>query len=153
MRSNAPLPGTIRRSREEPIHEEEEELIRGVAVIPYCQTVTNRSVRLLRWQGIKATSYPLSRMKQHLWSVKDSLGLKVPSVYWVPCECGATYVGRRVCLCITEHKRHVQLDQAKLGFWTWCGVWEYFCLVSVWQLAIMCHQRIVGDCLDTVAWH
>lgn len=58
----------------------------------------------------------LCKIKQHLWSVKDLLGLRVPGVYWMPCQCGASYVGqtvRLVSLCITEHKRYLRLRRLK----------------------------------------
>lgn len=63
---------------------EEEDLTRGgggeedVAVIPYCNTVTNRLARVLRHRNITTTSYLLVKIKQKLRSVKDPLGLNVP---------------------------------------------------------------------------
>jgi hypothetical protein len=46
--------------------------------------------------------------------VKDDLGLKVPGVYRIPCECGDVYVGqtgRSVEARCKEHMRHIHLEQ------------------------------------------
>jgi hypothetical protein len=45
--------------------------------------------------------------------VKDDLGLKVPGVYWIPCECRKVYVGqtgRSIETRCKEHMRHICLD-------------------------------------------
>jgi hypothetical protein len=49
-----------------------------------------------------------------LRSVKDDLGLKVPGVYWIPCECGKVYMGqtgRSIETRCKEHMRHIHLHQ------------------------------------------
>jgi hypothetical protein len=49
-----------------------------------------------------------------LRSVKHDLGLKVPGVYRIPCECGKVYVGqtgRSMETRCKEHRRHTRLDQ------------------------------------------
>jgi hypothetical protein len=49
-----------------------------------------------------------------LRSVKDDLGLKVPVVYRIPCECRKVYVGqtgRSIETTCKEHTRHIRLDQ------------------------------------------
>jgi hypothetical protein len=46
--------------------------------------------------------------------VKDDLGVKVPGVYRIPCECGKVYVGqtgRSIETRCKEHMRHIRLDQ------------------------------------------
>jgi hypothetical protein len=46
-------------------------------------------------------------------SVKDDLGLKPPSVYSVPCECGQFYIGqtgRPNETSVKEHQRHIRLE-------------------------------------------
>jgi hypothetical protein len=48
--------------------------------------------------------------------VKDDLGLKVPGVYRIPCECGKVYVvqtGRSVEARCKEHMRHIHFEQPK----------------------------------------
>lgn len=100
----------VKRRRVKPV--EEEEPIWKAVVVPFYQTATNRLARLLSCRNIRATSYPLPKLKQQLCQVKDLLGLKVPRVYRVPCECEASYVGQRgrlVSMRIIEHKRHLQL--------------------------------------------
>jgi predicted GIY-YIG superfamily endonuclease len=49
-----------------------------------------------------------------LRSVKDNLGLNVPGVYQIPCECGKVYMGqtgRSIKTRCKEHRRHIYLDQ------------------------------------------
>jgi hypothetical protein len=46
--------------------------------------------------------------------VKDDLGLKVPGVYRIPCECGEVYVGqtgRSMEARCKQHMRHIRLEQ------------------------------------------
>lgn len=43
-------------------HENEEENIRGVAVIPFCSSVTNRVARLLMRWNIKTVSHPPKKL-------------------------------------------------------------------------------------------
>jgi hypothetical protein len=46
--------------------------------------------------------------------VKDDLGLKVPGMYRIPCECGREYVGqtgRSIEARCKEHIRHIRLKQ------------------------------------------
>lgn len=54
----------------------EEKVIKGLVVIPYYSTVTNRLSPLLWRKGIKT----LSPIRQILWPVQDPLGLQVPGV-------------------------------------------------------------------------
>jgi hypothetical protein len=47
--------------------------------------------------------------------IKDDLGLKVPGVYEIPCECGKIYVGqtgRSIEARCKEHTRHIRLKQS-----------------------------------------
>jgi hypothetical protein len=47
-------------------------------------------------------------------TVKDSLGLRTPGVYSIPCEWGRVYIGqsgRSIQLRIKEHNRHIKLAQ------------------------------------------
>lgn len=57
--------------------------------MPFYQTVTNRLAWLLSHRTLRTMSYPLTKLKQQLYQVKDTLGLKVLAVYIIPCECGA----------------------------------------------------------------
>lgn len=73
-----------------------------------------------RWEddcrNVRTVFYSLMKVKQQLRPIKDPLGLKVPGVYKVTCDCGASYVGqmgRLMSVRVTEHKCHV-----KPGQWT-----------------------------------
>jgi hypothetical protein len=47
-------------------------------------------------------------------TAKDDLGLKIPGVYRIPCECGKVYIGqtgRSIEARCKEHMRHTRLDQ------------------------------------------
>jgi hypothetical protein len=54
--------------------------------------VSNKISRLLARHNIKTVHIPKKNI-HILRMVKDDLGLKVPGVYWIPCECGKVYVG------------------------------------------------------------
>jgi hypothetical protein len=74
---------------------------KGIAVLPYQQTISNKI-------SIPKKNIHMLRM------VKDDLGLKVPGVYRIPCECGKVYVGQRgrsIDARCKEHMRHICLDQ------------------------------------------
>jgi hypothetical protein len=52
--------------------------------------------------------------RQLLRTAKDNLGLKIPGVYRIPCECGKVYIGqtgRSIEARYKEHMRHIQLDE------------------------------------------
>jgi hypothetical protein len=53
-----------------------------------------------------------------LMPVKDDLGLKVPGVYRIPCECDKVYIGqtgRSIEARCKEHMRHVCLKQPDMS--------------------------------------
>lgn len=51
---------------------EDDDVIRGVAVIPFYSAVTNRLTRALLRRNIKTVSYLLIKIKQFMKSVKIS---------------------------------------------------------------------------------
>jgi hypothetical protein len=61
---------------------------KDTALLPYHQTVSNRSSRLLARQNIKTVHIPKKKNIHMLMMVKDDLELKVPVVYRIPHECG-----------------------------------------------------------------
>jgi hypothetical protein len=63
-------------------------------VLPYQQTVSNKISRLLTKYNIKTVHVSRKRNRQLLRTVKDDLGLKIPGVYPIPCECGKVYIGQ-----------------------------------------------------------
>jgi hypothetical protein len=68
-----------------------EEKPTGVAVLPYQQVITNKISRLLAKYNTRTFHVPRKNIYM-LRPVKDDLGLKVPGVYRIPCECGEVYV-------------------------------------------------------------
>jgi hypothetical protein len=48
-----------------------------------------------------------------LLSVKDSLKIRTPGVYRIPCECGRVYIGqtgRSVNIRLKEHQQHIRIE-------------------------------------------
>lgn len=65
---------------------EEEEEIRGIAVLPFSGPVTNQISRLLGRHNIKTVSHPVLKVGKCLRSVKDPLGLCVPGGFKISCS-------------------------------------------------------------------
>jgi hypothetical protein len=64
--------------------------------------------------NINSVALPPRKISNFLPPVKDELGLKIPGIYRIPCECGKVYIGqsgRTVHLRIKEHDRHLRLTQ------------------------------------------
>lgn len=95
---------------------EEEDVIQGVALIPYYTTVTNRLTRLPQKKNIRTVSFTLVTIRQLMRPMKYSLGLNVPGIYKVLCTCGACYLGqtgRTVNFRTKEHQTHVRLENTE----------------------------------------
>ncbi|KDR11794.1 uncharacterized protein LOC110836755 [Zootermopsis nevadensis] len=74
----------------------------------------NRISRLLARHNIKSVGLPPKKIPSFLRLVKDDLGLKMPGVYSIPCECGKVYIGqtgRSVEARIREHEHHIWIGQ------------------------------------------
>jgi len=57
---------------------------------------------------------PSVSLTGNLPPVKDTLGLREPGIYSIPCECGKVYnvqSGRSIQFRIKEHSRHIRLTQ------------------------------------------
>lgn len=139
--------------------EEEEKPIWGVgvAVIPLYQNVTNRLPRLLSRRNIRTTSYLLTKLRQQLRSVKDSLSLKAPGVYRVPCECSASHVeqtGWLVSLRVTEHKQYMclgQMEKPAIAHHYWAqGHQARFANTKVLYQSDNWHRRMTRESLEIV---
>jgi hypothetical protein len=79
----------------------------STAILPYQKAITNKI-------SIKTVHIPRKKNMQMLRPVKDDLGLKLPGVYQIPCECGKVCVGqtgRSIKARCKEHMRHVRLKQ------------------------------------------
>jgi hypothetical protein len=86
----------------------------GTAVLPYQQVVSNKIGRLLIKYNIKTVHVPKKKNRQLFRPANDDLGLKIPGVYRIPCECGKVYIGqtgRSIEARCKEHMRHRRLDQ------------------------------------------
>jgi hypothetical protein len=69
---------------------------------------------MLAKHNIKSVAMPPKKIHNYLPPVKDPLGLRIPGVYNIPCECGKVYIGQSehvISLRITEHNRHIRLSQ------------------------------------------
>jgi hypothetical protein len=83
-------------------------------VLPYQQAVSNKISRLLTKYNIKTVHAPKKKNRQLLRTAEDDLGLKIPGVYRIPCECGKVYIGqtdRSIEARCKEHTRHIRFDQ------------------------------------------
>jgi hypothetical protein len=86
----------------------------GIARLPYNKTYCNKISRVLQKFNIRTVHIPWKKTIQTLRSVKDELGLNVPGVYQIPCECDKVYMGqtrRSIETRCTEHRRHIHLSQ------------------------------------------
>jgi len=57
---------------------------------------------------------PPRKIFSYLPPVRDALGLRIPGIYSIPCECSRVYIGqssRSIQLRIKEHSRHIRLAQ------------------------------------------
>jgi len=69
---------------------------------------------MLAKQNIKSVALPPRKISTYFPPVKDALGLRIPGVYSIPCECGKVYVGqsgRSIQLRIKEHNRYIRQAQ------------------------------------------
>jgi hypothetical protein len=69
---------------------------------------------MLAKYNIKSVALPPKKIASYLPPVKEALGLKIPGIYSIPCECGKAYVGqsgRTILHRIKEHDRHIRLAQ------------------------------------------
>jgi hypothetical protein len=64
----------------------------SVAFLPYVGSIFNCISRVLSLH-IKSVSLPPRKISSFLWLVKDDMGLKMPGVYSIPCECNQVYIG------------------------------------------------------------
>jgi hypothetical protein len=86
----------------------------GIARLPYNKTYCNKISRVLQKFNIRTVHIPWKMTIQTLRSVKDELGLNVPGVYRIPCECDKVYMGqtgRSIETRCKEHRRHIHLSQ------------------------------------------
>lgn len=95
------------RKGRKPARQDNDEGIKGAAVVPFCVSVTNRITWLLRHKNLRTVTCPVQKIKDLMGSVEDPLGLWVPVGYQIPCSCGKSYIaqtGRAVTIREQEHK-------------------------------------------------
>jgi hypothetical protein len=69
---------------------------------------------MLAKYNIKSVALPPKKIACYLPPVKEALGLKMPGIYSIPCECGKVYVGqsgRTILHRIKKHDRHQTSQQ------------------------------------------
>jgi hypothetical protein len=69
---------------------------------------------MLAKQNIISIPLPPRKVFSYLPQVKDALGLRMPAIYSIPCECGRVYIGqsgRSIQILIRESNRHIRLAQ------------------------------------------
>lgn len=90
----------------------EEEVIKGLVVISYYSTISNRLSCLLWCKGIKTVARPLVKIRHVLQPIQDSLGFRVPGIYKIPCACWTYYIGQMgqsVLVRQQEHQSYIRL--------------------------------------------
>ncbi|XP_033606939.1 uncharacterized protein LOC117282232 [Cryptotermes secundus] len=84
----------------------------SVAFLPYVGTIFNQISRVLSWH-IRSVGLPPTKVSSFLRPVKESLGLRTPGVYRIPCKCGKVYIGQTGCSIDTrlkDHQWHIRLE-------------------------------------------
>jgi hypothetical protein len=63
---------------------------------------------MLAKYNIKSVSLPPRKIYSYLPAAKDALGLRMPGVYSIPCDCGKFYTGhiKFICRGITQRKEY-----------------------------------------------
>lgn len=64
--------------------DKEGDIIKGVAIFPFCGSVTNRITHIAQSQNIKTVTISYKKIKDLLNSVEDPLGLRVAGFYEIP---------------------------------------------------------------------
>jgi hypothetical protein len=80
----------------------------GIAMLQYQQAISNKITRLLAKYNISMVHIPKRKNIYMLRPVKDDLGLKVPGMYWIPCECSRVYIGQTGRSTEARHKEHTR---------------------------------------------
>jgi len=81
----------------------------ATALLPYTQTTFGRLSRMLSNYNIKSVALSPRKISNFLPPFKEALGLRIPGIYGIPCECGKVHVGqsgRTIQHRIQEQGRH-----------------------------------------------
>jgi hypothetical protein len=90
----------------------------GIRYSPYQQAMSNKISRLLTKYNIKTVHVTITKDRQLLRTAKDDLGLKVPEVYRIPCECGQTGCGAHPASYPTDTRGSLPGGK-EVGAWGW----------------------------------
>jgi hypothetical protein len=69
---------------------------------------------MLAKHNIRSVALPPRKIFSYFPPMKDTLGLRTPGVYSIPCERGRVYIGQSgqsIQLQIKDHDRHIRLAQ------------------------------------------
>jgi hypothetical protein len=80
----------------------------SVIFLPYVRSSFNHISRVLSQHSIELVGLPLRRIYSFLWLFKDDLGLRIPRLCTIPCECGQAYTGETGHSVDTRWKHHHQ---------------------------------------------
>jgi hypothetical protein len=84
-----------------------------VAFLPFVGITFNRINRMLARHNIKSVGLPHMKLSSLLRPVKDHLGLRIPGVYRIPCDCGKVSIGKTgysVDVRLKEHQQHIRIE-------------------------------------------
>ncbi|KAJ4430702.1 hypothetical protein ANN_19293 [Periplaneta americana] len=103
-----------KKQQQQPIMDSLEAEKPATACLPFTGKLSGKISRLLHKHGIKTIHKPPPKIRNKVRSVKDDLGLRVPGIYRIPCECDAAYIGqtgRTIAMRLSEHQRSIRLMQ------------------------------------------
>jgi hypothetical protein len=69
---------------------------------------------MLAKHNIKSVALPHRKIANYLQPFKETIGLRTPGIYSIPCECGKVIIGQggqTIQHHIKEHSRHIRLPQ------------------------------------------
>jgi predicted GIY-YIG superfamily endonuclease/uncharacterized protein (UPF0335 family) len=88
--------------------ETEESLDKHYAVLPFLKGIHNKLNRIFRIYNIQCIFVPNKKISHMLRTPKDTLGLRMPGVYEIKCECGACYIGQTGRTVQCRQKEHIR---------------------------------------------
>jgi hypothetical protein len=83
------------------------------AFLPFVGTIFNRLSRVLARHNIKTAGLPHMKLSSLVRPVKYNLGISMPDVYRILCQCGRIFFGqscRSVDIRLKEHQRYIRLE-------------------------------------------
>ena len=78
------------------------------AVLPFVNGIHNKLSKIFKTYNIQCRFIPNKKIKNILRTPKDRLGLRMPGVYRISCECGACYIGQTGRTVQCRQKEHIR---------------------------------------------